>query len=157
MIAFWPRANLTRTKTVAMVGACTTRIDQHGQTAPTQELVHYVIVRADLPIGSQVAQSVHAAGESASPRPVPGTIAVALHARAEDHLRDIANRLVAAGLAHHRVFESADDPKYPNELMAIGLQPIPVTERHRVKKVLSDLPLVKTRPCSHGCDRGCES
>lgn len=139
-----------------MVGACTTRIDLNGQTAPAQELVHYIIVRADLPFGSQVAQAVHAAGESATPKPIPGTIAVALHAHGEFHLLDISAKLTAAGLEHHRVYESADDPTYPNELMAIGLHPIPVADRWRVKKVVSDLPLVKTRPCTHGCTLGCE-
>jgi len=128
-----------------MVGTCTSRIDLNGQTAPsgTQELVHYIIVRADLPIGSQVAQSVHAAGESANPRPVPGTIAVALHARDEKHLADLSDRLTAADLAHHCVYEAVDDATYPGQLMAIGLNPVPLSRRDHIRKVLSALPLVK--------------
>lgn len=89
----------------------------------------------DIPIGSQVAQVVHAAGESAFPRPVPGAIAVALHARDELHLLQIADRLQAAGIPHHLVIE--DDGQH----MAIGVNP--TTDRAAVRKVLSSLPLVK--------------
>jgi len=110
-------------------------IDQHGKTASEQPLVHHVIVRQDIPLGSQVAQSVHAAGESADPRPEPGTIAVALHARDEDHLLAIAAALDRAGIRHCHVVE--DD----GQLMAIGVNP--TRDRAAVRKVLSSLPLVK--------------
>ena len=93
------------------------------------------MVRADLPHGMQVAQIIHAAGES-TPRRVPeGTIAVALHARDESHLREIAATLAAAQIAHHVVFES------DSQAMAIGLDP--TTDRLRIRKVLSKLPLVR--------------
>ena len=110
-------------------------IDQHGQTATDNPLVHHVIVRADIPVGSQVAQVTHAAGESAEPRPAPGTIAVALHARDESHLAAIADKLDAAGIRIARVVE--DD----GHLMAIGVHP--TRDRAAVRKVLSSLPLVR--------------
>lgn len=99
------------------------------------EVAHYVVVRADLAHGAQLAQAVHAAGESASRRVEPGTIAVALHARDEDHLREVAERLDAAGIANHRVLEC------DGELMAVGVEP--TTDRAAVRRVLSSLPLAR--------------
>lgn len=126
-----------------MVWTCTFPIDLNGKTAASQAtpLCHYVIVRADLPLGSQVAQTIHAAGESASPRPKPGCFAVALHAKDEGHLKDLAQRLFDAGIEHHCVFESDDDLKYPGQMMAIGLYPS--HNRDGIRKVLSSLPLAK--------------
>lgn len=98
-------------------------------------IAHYVIVRADLPHGSQVAQTVHAAGESTPQRMLPGTIAVALHARDEAHLKEVGALLDAAGIACHRVLEC------DGELMAIGLEP--TADRQAVRKVCSSLPLVR--------------
>jgi hypothetical protein len=97
-------------------------------------------VRADLPIGSQVAQAVHAAGESASPPPEPGCRAVALHARDEAHLLEIAARLDAIGVLNHHVVEGYDDPRC-GQLMAIGVHP--TRDRAAVRKAVSDLPLVR--------------
>ena len=99
------------------------------------DLVHYVVVRADLPHGSQVAQVIHAAGESATPLPTPGTIAVALHARDEQHLIQIAESLWRAKIPCHRVFE------VDGQLMSVGVAP--TTDRDAVRKVLSSLPLVR--------------
>lgn len=139
---------LTPNQGIAMVGSCTDRIDLNGsaRTQPVacvrpKGLRHYIIVRADLPVGLQIAQTVHAAGESATPKPEPGTHAVALHARDEAHLREIAARLTAAGIGHHLVEECDDDDDYPGQLMSIGLHP--TTERERVAKVLSSLPLAR--------------
>ena len=120
-----------------------TCIDKHGSDrfAP---LVHYIIVRADLPHGVQVAQTVHAAGESASASGVPvcpGTISVALHAIDEMHLDGIKFALVTGGIAHHNVYES--DVPYEGQLMAIGLLPVPVEDRDLIRAVLGKLPLVK--------------
>ena len=92
-------------------------------------------MRSDIPIGQQVAQVVHAAGESSDPRPCPGSIAVALHARDEDHLLEIAAALDRAGIRHCHVVE--DDGR----LMAIGVNP--TRDRAAVRKVLSSLPLVR--------------
>lgn len=112
-------------------------ISEHGSRP--LPLVHYIIVRADLPIGSQVAQVIHAAGESASPKPEPGAIAVALHAKDEHHLLEIASALAHARIPHHLVVEA--DAPYADQYMAIGVHP--TTDRLAVRKVLSALPLVK--------------
>jgi hypothetical protein len=130
---------LTTSQPMAMVRPCTFPIDPNGSARPSQEVFsyHYVIVRA-LPAGSMVAQVIHAAGESASPRPKPGCRSVALLARDEAHLHELAQKLFDAGIEHHCVFESDDDPQYPGQMMAIGLYP-----RQGKVKVLSDLPLVK--------------
>lgn len=99
------------------------------------DVTHYVIVRADLPHGSQIAQTIHAAGESTPTRLLPGTIAVALHARDQAHLRELHDELVAAGIRHHLV-EECD-----GELMAIGCEP--TTDRAAMRRVLSRLPLAR--------------
>jgi hypothetical protein len=127
---------LTTSPAGTMLSSC---IDLHGKTAPDQQLVHHVIVRSDIPTGMQVANATHAAGESADPRPFPGTIAVALQARDEQHLRQVADSLSRAGIRHALVIEG--DGSYTNQLMAIGVNP--TTDRAAVRKVLSSLPLVK--------------
>lgn len=136
---------LTTLPTIAKVRACRflRSIDLNGQPAAQKAkiLYHYTVVRADLPPGLQMAQVIHAAGESASPRPMPGTHAVALHARDEQHLAELAQRLYDAGIEHHCVFEADDDPQYPGQMMAIGLYP--TRDKDKVKKVLSSLPCVK--------------
>ena len=104
-------------------------------------MAHYCIVRKDIPAGNQAAQLLHAAGESAAPRPEPGCFAIALHADDEDHLLEISAKLDAKGIPHHLVHEAMDDDQWPGQLMAIGINP--TTERSRIRKVLSSLPLVR--------------
>lgn len=107
---------------------------QSGKT-----LHHYVIIRADLPSGVRLAQSIHAAGES-SDGPLPtGTYAYALAARDEDHLFEIANRLWDAEIPH-KVISEPDAP-YDGQAMAIGIWP--TYDKERIRKVVSDLPLAK--------------
>lgn len=96
---------------------------------------HYVIVRADLPHGSQVAQTIHAAGESTPTRVPENTVAVALAARDRAHLRELAAALVAAGIAHKLIAEC------DGEEMAIGLEPS--RDREAIRKVVSNLPLIR--------------
>lgn len=120
--------------------SCATAIDRQPSAADIDcpkhlDVAHYVIVRADFPHGSQVAQTIHAAGESTPTRLLPGTIAVALHARDQGHLRELHKTLAASAIAHHLV-EECD-----GELMAIGLEP--TTDRAAVRKVLSQLPLAR--------------
>lgn len=116
--------------------------DQNGigplpETGKT--LYHYVIVRGDLPHGVQVAQTIHAAGESCE-GPLPsGTFAIALSARSEDHLEDIAIRLWEAEVPHTVIREP--DPPYDGQLMAVGIWP--TTNRNKIRKITSSLPLVK--------------
>lgn len=123
-------------------GSCTSAAIDARPPAPKDcdrhaaaDLAHYVIVRADLPHGSQVAQTIHAAGESAV-EPIPsGTIAVALAARDRAHLVEIADRLTAASIPHKVILECDGEP------MAIGVRP--TRDRATVRKVLSSIPLIR--------------
>jgi hypothetical protein len=129
---------LTRTFQVRIKDPCSTVIDSVNRDAdcPTHlDVAHYVIVRADLSHGSQVAQVIHAAGESTPSRCKPGTIAVALHARDQAHLAEVGDALDRAGIRNHRVLEC------DGELMSIGVEP--TSDRKTVRKVLSQLPLVR--------------
>jgi hypothetical protein len=94
-----------------------------------------VIVRGDLPHGSQVAQAIHAAGESAPGRVPKNTIAVALAARDQAHLLEIHALLTTAGIIHVLIVECDGEP------MAIGCEP--TRNRQSVRKVVSNLPLVR--------------
>ncbi len=85
-------------------------------------LMHYCIVRADLPLGVLAAMLIHAAGES-SPGGLPsGTHAVALAAEDEDHLLKIERRLVFSRIDHTAIREPS--APYNGALMAIGLPPM---------------------------------
>lgn len=97
-----------------------------------------MIVRKDVPVGVQLAQTIHAAGESSPGQLPPDTFAVALHARDEDHLRRIAERLRQRAFPHHPIFEP--DPPWNGQLMSIGVPPM---DRALLKKVLSSLPLAR--------------
>lgn len=102
-------------------------------------LYHYVIVRSDLPHGVQVAQTIHAAGESCE-GPLPsGTYAVALSVPDEASLRELARRLWDAEVPHKVIMEP--DTPYDGQAMAIGL--FPTTDRDRVRRLTSSLPLVR--------------
>lgn len=98
-------------------------------------MVHHVIVRADLPHGLQVAQTIHAAGESALERLPTGTIAVALAARDAPHLLELSEALGRAAIKHVVVREEDGEP------MSIGVEP--THDRRAVRKVLSSIPLVR--------------
>jgi hypothetical protein len=126
---------LTASRRRVTGSSCAAAINTDAGCPKHRDTVHYVIVRADLPHGSQVAQTIHAAGESTPTRLLPGTIAVALHARDEQHLVEVADALACAGIDFH-VVEECDGEK-----MAIGVAP--TTDRDRVRKVLSNLPLVR--------------
>jgi DNA gyrase inhibitor GyrI len=107
--------------------------------APAGPLYHYVIVRSDLPHGVQVAQTIHAAGESCE-GPLPsGTYAVALAVPNEDSLRSLAQRLWD-GEVPHTVIEEVDGP-FAGQAMAIGCWP--TRERERMRRFTSSLPLVR--------------
>lgn len=112
------------------VGACIDR-----QPCAATDLCHYVIVRSDLPHGSQVAQVVHAVGESTPERVPPNTVAVALAARDEEHLLDIADVLHYAGIKFSLIYEC------DGQAMAIGCEP--TRDRQKMRKALSSLPLVR--------------
>lgn len=99
-----------------------------------------MIVRADLPHGLQVAQVVHAAGESAPARVPTNTIAVALSARDEAHLRMIARALEVASIPHVLIREPMPG-REDGEAMSIGIEP--TSDRLAIKKVTSCLPCVR--------------
>lgn len=102
-------------------------------------LYHYVIVRRDLPAGQQLAQTIHAAGES-SPGNLPATThAVALHAESEQDLLDLEARLLQDGVAHVAIREP--DPPYNNQLMAIGI--VPQVRSKTLRKATCRFPLVR--------------
>lgn len=96
-------------------------------------------MRSDLPVGVQIAQIGHAAGESVNTRLPDGTIVVALHVPTETTLRDIARALGERSLTHKLVLEG--DGPYAGQAMAIGVEP--TTDRAAVRKVVSALPLAR--------------
>jgi len=106
-----------------------------------------VIVRDDAPPGVQLAQTIHAAGQSAQ---LPGagpasppTIAVALAASPYE-LALLARALADANVPHVLVHEP-DEP-WRGALMAIGLAPSP---RALVRRFVAHLPLVRGK-ADHG-------
>lgn len=102
---------------------------------------HYVIVREDLPRGVALAQTIHAAGETAHPLPPSGTHAVCLSAQDEQDLFRIANKLERRRIPH-KIIQEPDSP-YNGQAMAIGIYP--TQDRKPIKRVLSRLPLVTER------------
>lgn len=106
-------------------------------SAPT----HYVVVRADLPLGFLAAQVVHAAGESSPGKLPEGTNAVVLAVPDEAALRQLAARLTAAGAEHVLICEP--DAPWSGAATAIGLAP--VADRARLRALLSSLPLLRER------------
>lgn len=114
--------------------------------APTT--YHYIIVRADLTVGQQAAQIVHAAGESAANRDVPeGTHAIVLHVRDEEHLLDIAEKLWWEDIKDFKLIIEPDLPLYEDRPLqdgqgtAIGIPP--TTDRKKLASVLGRLPLLR--------------
>jgi hypothetical protein len=100
-----------------------------------------VIIRKDLPLGVQLAQTVHAAGESALLGILPrGTHAIVLAARDEAHFCDLEVKAKALGFVDSFVGFREPDAPYLGALMAIGFKPAP---RGTYKKLLSQLPLVR--------------
>lgn len=98
-----------------------------------------MIIRADLPLGVKIAQTIHAAGESAPGNLPSSTHAVALEAKDESILLDLERALLHAKIEHVAIREP--DAPYNNQLMAIGLKP--VVRGPDLKKMLSRLPLVR--------------
>lgn len=82
----------------------------------------------------QVAQAVHAAGESVTGRVPSGTRAVALAAVNEAQLRCLSGKLTEVGIPHVLI-EECD-----GEAMAIGVEP--VADRSPIRRLTSSLPLV---------------
>lgn len=106
-------------------------VDQSQQ----DPLTHFVIVRADLPIGIIAANIAHAAGESSPGDIQQGTHAIVLAVPNETALKALLARLTLSGLAWSAVYEP--DPPYFGQLMAIGLAPV---LRSIGRRVLSSPP-----------------
>jgi len=107
-----------------------------------------VIVRADLTVGQQFAQAVHAAGESAANCDVPeGTHAVVLQVNDEEHLLDIASKLHWAGIKNYKLIIEPDLPLYEDRPLedgqgtAIGIPP--TQDRKKIASVLGQLGLLR--------------
>jgi len=100
-------------------------------------LHHYVIVRADLPLGVLGAQIVHAAGES-SDRVPSGTHAVCLSVPDEEALVRIEERLDRYDVPHVAIREP--DAPYHGALMTIGIPPMVRTTN--LRRAVSRLPLL---------------
>ena len=103
-------------------------------------IAHYVIVRDDAPLGVQLAQTIHAAGQSAqlpnAGTASPPTVAVALAA----HPYELAllARALADACIHHVLVHEPDEP-WRGALMAIGIAP---SLRALVRRFVAHLPLV---------------
>ena len=102
---------------------------------------HYVVVRADLPLGVQLAQTIHAAGESSTGNLPPDTHAVALHARDIHELHRTHQDLVRAGIPSVLICEP--DAPHNGDAVAIGVKPC---GRDLVRPVLRGLPLAFKEP-----------
>lgn len=108
--------------------------------ANTQYLTHYCLVRSDLPFGAQVAQLIHAAGQSIKEPISEGTYAIALHIKTEAELRGLSDKLRAASIEHELIIES--DAPHAGQAMAIGIRPM---DRQRLKPLLSSYPLARSK------------
>ncbi len=122
------------------MGACIDRERESSSgppgTVPTKVL--YTLVRADLPHGTQVAQTAHAASEASGH---PPTIVVALAVPDEAALRKFAEALGRKDLEHTLIVE--DSGPHAGQATALGIHPTPVDRRAAIRKVTSMLPLVR--------------
>ena len=99
-------------------------------------ITHFVVVRADLPVGHKLAQAVHAAGETGPA--ASGTFAVVLAVLGEAELRALSARLTESQIAHVLVREP--DAPYSGAATALG---IPPRRRSELRPHLKELPLCR--------------
>lgn len=107
-------------------------------------LVHYIIVRRDLPLGVCAAMITHAAGESGAlyadeyDGRFRGATAVVLEAKSESHLKQMEEYFRSNHIRYVVVHESSGP--YGGQLMAIGLVP---GEREDLAPKLSSFQVLK--------------
>lgn len=105
-------------------------------------LYHYVFVRGDLPVGLQLANAVHAAGESALDGAVPeGTRSVVLAAPNEAALRVLLGAL-APRYKLASIVET--EGEYAGQMMALGV--CPTRDRSAIRRMTQGLPLAGKSP-----------
>lgn len=105
----------------------------------SEPLYHYTIIRSDLPLGTQLAQTIHAAGESSPGNLPPATRAVALHIGSESELLELERALQEAGIPHNAIREP--DAPWNGQLMAIGIRPM--VKGSLIKAILGKYRLAK--------------
>ena len=105
---------------------------------------HYCLVRADIPIGDQFAQLLHAAGRSVQYQlgEDDNTHAVALHAPDEEALLRLSYTLdrESPRPIPHVLIREPDAP-YNGSVTAIGI--CPQIRDQRLRKLLSKFPLIR--------------
>lgn len=102
---------------------------------------HYIVVRADLPVGKQMVHVAHAAGESVKVAPLsPLTHVVLLHAANEPELVAYADKVKCAGFDVRLIHEPAD-PEYGCGHVSLGVEP--TTRHNKLRKLFHHLPLAK--------------
>lgn len=101
---------------------------------------HYVICRADLPLGTLCAQIIHAAGESGPAR--PGTHAIALSVPNEAALELVEERLRTAKIHHAAIREP--DPPWLGAIMCIGIPPTHASDPS-LRSIIRRLQLIKEK------------
>lgn len=114
-------------------------------------LIHYCIVRRDLPLGVLAAMLVHAAGESAALYQDPydgrfrGSVAVVLEAKDEADLIESSQHLRTTGVQLVEIHENSGP--YQGQLMAIGLVP---GDRDTLSQIMANWQCLKpTCSCSN--------
>lgn len=118
-------------------------------------LVHYIIVRRDLPLGLVLANVAHAAGESFYQLAQQATfelldlegfepsetIAIVKGARNEGRLKKLHEALAAADVPHSFITET--DGEYTGQAMAIGVVPVSKGTAVTYRELLNDFQLLQ--------------
>lgn len=103
-------------------------------------LYHYILVRKDIPIETQMVSIAHGAGESIKVAPIPSTtICVLLYVDNEKQLLEYEKLIIAKGF-DYVVIREPDEP-WNNQAMSIGLTPS--IKRNQLRKLFYHLELVK--------------
>lgn len=107
-------------------------------------LIHYIIVRRDLPLGVVCSMIAHAAGESATlyADPLDGrfrhAIAVVLEVKSENALYDAERLLRSRNIPYVAISESGGP--YDGQFMSIGLVP---GDRDKIGPILAEFQTLK--------------